>query len=225
MIARDQRVLSTPAAVVAVLGLALGLAACSGLRSSDPVMQVYPLQPRAADNTAAAASVPAAPSAAGAQPVAATLAVVLPVAAPGLNSTSIALSRADGVLDAYAASRWPEVLPEVLQPLIIDALRAGGRFASVQADNGPFQADYLLQVEVRQFAAVYAGDVHDSSPVVQVHLVATLGRRADRSVLRSFAVHETAVASGNRMSAVIAAYNSALGAALQRLVAEAQPPP
>jgi ABC-type uncharacterized transport system auxiliary subunit len=195
----------------ALLGLLFVLAAagCSGLRSSDPVNQVYPLQPPAA------AAAPAA-----AVPDAATLAVVLPVAAPGPNSINIALLRADGVLDSYAASRWPEVLPEVLRPLIIDALRAGGHFASVQADTGPFKADYLLQVEVRQFAAVYSGDVHGSAPTVQVQLVATLGRRADRSVLRSYSVDAAVPASANRMAAVIEAFNRAASAALQKLTAE-----
>jgi ABC-type uncharacterized transport system auxiliary subunit len=207
-----------------LLGIVLGATGCSGLRSSDPVTQVYPLQPRVAAAAAPAATPAAVSAEAAAQPAAGTLAVVLPIAAPGLNSTSIALLRADGVLDAYAASRWPEVLPEVLQPLIIDALRAGGRFSSVQPDNGPFNAEYLLQVEVRQFAAVYAGDVQGAAPTVHVQLVATLGRRADRGVLRSFMVAESAPASANRMSAVIDAYNSALGAALQRLVAETRSP-
>jgi cholesterol transport system auxiliary component len=210
MIAPGRRV----SLVLCSLAMAWLASGCSWLRSSAPAVQVYPLRPAVAGASAAVA--------AAAQPAAAALGVVLPVAAPGLNTNNIALLRADGVLDAYAASRWPELLPEVLQPLIIDALRAGGRFASVQADTGPFRADYLLQVEVRQFAAVYAGDVKDSAPTVQVQLVVTLGRRADRSVLHSFVVNESAPASANRVSAVVAAFDSALGAALQKVVAEAR---
>jgi ABC-type uncharacterized transport system auxiliary subunit len=221
MTAPDRRRARTMHPCFTVLGLLLGLAGCSGLRSSDPVVQVYPLQPRIAVAAGAGGNA-AGGNAVAAQPTAGTLAVMLPIAAPGLNTVNIALLRPDGVQDAYAASRWPEVLPEVLQPLIVDALRAGGRFANVQPDSGPFKADYLLQVEVRQFAAVYAGDVHAAAPTVQVQLVATLGRRADRSVLRSYAAAGTAAAGANRMSAVVSAYNSALGAALQQLVAETQ---
>ena len=202
-----------PQALLCML-FALAAAGCSGLRSSDPVTQVYPLQPRAADAAPAVAALSAA------APSAAALAVVLPVAAPGLNSINIALLRADGVLDAYSGSRWPEVLPEVLRPLIVDALRAGGHFASVQSDTGLFRADYLLQVEVRQFAAMYSGDVHSSTPTVQVQLVVTLGRRADRGVLRSYSVDVAVPASANRMAAVIEAFNRATGTALQQLTEE-----
>jgi len=200
---------------LAVMVAAAGLVACSGLRSSNPVTQVYPLQPRFATP----------PAGGSAAPLAATLGVQLPLAVPGLANNSIALLRPDGALDAYAASRWPGELPEELQPLIVQALRSAGHWANVQAEAGPFKSDYLLQVEIQQFTAVYAGDVHDSAPMVQVRLVATLGRRADRAVLKSYAIEESAPAGANRMGAVIAAFNRAAGAALQRLAADAVPPP
>ena len=193
--------------------MALALAACSGLHSAAPVTQVYPLQPQ----FAAAERAPG-----GA--VAGTLSVAQPVAAPALNSSNIALLRPDGAVDAFAASRWPGELPEELQPLIVQALRAGGRFASVQTEASPFTSDYLLQVEIQQFTAVYTGDVRATTPVVRVRLVAKLGRRADRSVLHSVTVDESGSAGANRMSAVIAAFNRATSAALQRMVADIAPP-
>jgi cholesterol transport system auxiliary component len=200
----------------ALLVLASALAACSGLHSSEPTTQVYPLLPQYA------AAAPT--TAAGTAPAAATLAVLLPSAVPALNNGNIALLRADGALDAYASSRWPGELAEELQPLIVQAVRAAGRFASVQSESGPFASDYLLQVEIQQFAAVYSGDVKTSLPTVQVRLVATLGRGADRSVLRTFAIEESVPVSSNRMSAVIAAFNRATAATLQKIAAGTVPP-
>ena len=188
--------------------LLLPLAACSGLRSNAPVTQIYLLQPQPAV-AAAAAVVPTA-----------TLAVVLPVVAPGLDSDRISLVHADGRLDSYAGSRWPDALPLVLQPILIDALRTGGRYRTVQSDAMPFNAEYLLQVEVRQFAIEYDAA---ENPVAAVSLVCTLGRRADRTPVRSFSITTAVAASANRMGAVISAYNQAVGKALQELVTQAIP--
>jgi cholesterol transport system auxiliary component len=189
--------------------LLLPLAACSGLRSNAPVTQIYLLQPSPVVTAAAAAEAPTA-----------TLTVLLPVVAPGLASDRISLVHADGRLDSYAASRWPDGLPLVLQPLLIDALRAGGRFRAVQSDAMPFNAEFLLQVEVRQFAIAYDAADH---PVATVNLVCTLGRRADRVPVRSFSIATEVAATANRMGAVISAYDQAVGKALQELVTQANP--
>ncbi len=189
--------------------LALSLAACSGLRSNAPPTQTYLLQPAL---PAAIASPAIAPTA--------SLTVVLPTVTPGLNSDRISLVHKDGRLDSFAASRWPDALPLVLQPLIIDALRAGGRFRTVQGDGVPFNAEFLLQVEVRQFAIEYDAA---GNPVAAVKLVGTLGRRADRTPVRSFVVAKSVAADANRMAAVIKAYNQATAEVLQQLVVEAIP--
>jgi ABC-type uncharacterized transport system auxiliary subunit len=59
----------------------------------------------------------------------------------------------------------------------------------------------------------------DGPPTVQVQLLATLGRRADRSVLATVSATGTAPASENRMQSVVAAFQAALGTALGELSA------
>jgi len=59
----------------------------------------------------------------------------------------------------------------------------------------------------------------DGPPTVQVQLLATLGRRADRSVLATVSASGTAPASENRMQSVVAAFQAALGTALGELSA------
>ena len=202
--------------------MALATVACSGLRSSTPPTQTYLLQPQTSASTSVAAAASAAASAPAAADVvpSASLAVVLPAVAPGLDSERISLIHPDGRLDSFAGSRWPDALPLVLQPLIVDALRAGGRYRTVQTDAMPFNAEYLLQVEVRQFAIEY--DAADN-PVAKVVLVCTLGNRADRAPVRSFTTSNTVAATANRMTAVVTAFNQALAEALQQVVLLANP--
>jgi ABC-type uncharacterized transport system auxiliary subunit len=189
------------------VSLALLLAGCSGLRSNAPADQVYLLQP-------------VLPAAATATAVAGGLRVMLPAVAPGLDTQRIALVHPDGRLDYYAASRWPADLSDVLQPLLIDALRAGGQFRAVQSDSTPFNAEYLLQVEVRQFGIEYDAA---GKPVERVALVCLLGRANDRAAVRSFTIEQRAPAAANRMAAVMTALNEAFGKALAELVSASAP--
>ena len=198
---------------------ALVAPACAGLHSNQAAVQVYTLEPAWPAPASARESAP--PSAGGAAGVGpATLQVLRPRAAPGLDTDGIALTRSAQRLDYYAASRWPAPLPEFIQALAIEALRATGKFRSVQPDGAAFVAEELLQLEIRRCQADYVGD---GPPVVHVQLLATLGRRADRSVLASVSAEGSAPAAENRMQAVVAAFQSAVGSALGELAARLPP--
>jgi cholesterol transport system auxiliary component len=188
--------------------LLLFSAGCSGLHSNQPAMQVYTLDP---------VFTQAKPEA-GAN--ATTLQVLRPQAAPGLDTDRIALRRSAQRLDYYAASRWPAPLPEFLQSLAIEALRASGKFRTVQADSATFVSDQVLQIEIRRCQAEYAGD---GAPSVHVQLLATLGRRSDRAVVASISAESSVAAAENRMQAVIAAFQSATTAALADLAGRLPP--
>lgn len=208
--------LGTAGRMAATLGVAVMLlGGCSGLKSSAAVTQIYLLQPPAASAQAAGTAV----AGDGA------LTVLLPVVAPGLASERIALTRPDGRLDYFGASRWAGELPEVLQTLAIDALRSGGRFAGVQSDATPASGDFALQIEARHFEAQYPGDDANgaTAPTAQVTLVCTLIRRVDRGVIASFTAAGSASAGANRMGAVIEAFDRALGQALQQLQEQVRP--
>ena len=204
-----------PAALVFV-ALACG---CASFHSNQPAMQVYQLDPGFAAPAASAATAP--PSASPAPEAAApTLQVLRPLAAPGLDTTEIALTRDGQRLDYYAASRWPAPLPELMQSLAVEALRASGKFRSVQPDSTAFSADLVLQLEVRRCQAVYSGD---GPPTVQVQLLATVGRRSERAILATVSADSAVAAADNRMQPVVAAFQSAVGAALRDLAARVTP--
>lgn len=189
-------------------GALLALVGCGGLHSDQPATQVYTLDPVYAQSKLEADS------------SAASLLVLRPQAAPGLDTDHIALRRGAQRLDYYAASRWPAPLPEFLQSLAIEALRASGKFRTVQPDRATFTADKVLQIEISRFQAEYATE---GAPVVHVQMLATLGNRNDRSVIASVSAESSVPAAENRMQAVVAAFQSAVAATFADLAARLPP--
>ena len=189
--------------------VALLSAGCAGLHSAQAVPQIYTLEPA-----------PALAAPAGAVAGTVTVQVLRPLAAPGLDTDRIALVRETQRLDYYAAGRWPAPLPDLVESLAIDALRAAGRFRAVQPDATAFAADEVLQIEIRRCQADYAAD---GSPVVHVQLLATLGRQGDRTLVASITADGSRSAGANRMQAVVAAFQGAVGDALAQLAATLSP--
>jgi len=187
-------------------GLALALlpwlVACSGLRSSAPPLQSYVLRAAPPAQRLARAAAPRV-----------TLRVLYPTTAPGLDSEHIMLLRSDRRLSYYAASRWAARVPTVVEQLAVDTLRNTGAWAAVEDSRGTWSADYFLQLDIRRFEAddTEAG----APPLVHVTLDCTVGRRArDEEVIASFVAERAVSASENRLGAVVAAFEQAVGGAL-----------
>jgi cholesterol transport system auxiliary component len=120
--------------------------------------------------------------------------------------------RSDRRLDYYAGSRWAGELPDVIETLAIDTLRASGEWGAVHESPSPFLSDYLLQINIRRFEADYTdGGV---APKVHVVLDCTLARRIGRELVTAFVAEGVADASENRLSAVVAAFEKAANTAL-----------
>ena len=206
----------------------VALSGCSGLLHSEaPPVQIYVLRaavsPTSAANAEARALNSARTAAAispGASPVGApstpnappSLQVPRPQADPGLATELITLVRSDRRMDRYAASSWAGSLPDVVETLAIDTLRATGNWASVHDAPSPFAADYLLQITIRRFEADYTGA--GAAPKIYVTLDCTIARRIGRELLTSFVAEGVADAEADRMSAVVAAFEKAANTAL-----------
>jgi cholesterol transport system auxiliary component len=146
------------------------LAGCSGgLKSSAAPDRIYVL------NAAAAG---------GGQPVPAVLSVPRPVVSPGLDTDRIAVRRAGNELDYYAASRFGESLPKVLQALALQAMSGGDGFATtISADRAGVAMDFELLLTVRRFEAEYAAGA--ALPTAQVVIDCVLVAGMPRRVLGS----------------------------------------
>ena len=208
---------SAPRAVLSVLAL-LALGGCSGLltsRSAAPV--TYVLRPAITAEVVSSAA--AGSTAASTTSAARSLQVQRVAAAPGYARDEILLTQPDRRLDVYAASRWPDGLPNVVERLVVDALRQDGAWSVVHDAAAPYAADLLLRVTVRRFDAEYAAA--GGPPTVRVVLDATLARRGDRAVLASFTAEASSAAAEDRMSAIVAAFERAAGVALSQVAGTA----
>lgn len=162
--------------------------------SEVPPQHVYVLKPLPAANEGGAVI-----------PVGVT--VARPTARPGLDTDRIALLQPDRRLDYYSAARWGAEAQDVMQDLLIQSLRNTGRLATVQGDMSPFIAEYVLQTDITDFQAEYAGG--GAGPVVQVTLVCTIGRMKDRKPLAGFTAAATAQAATDTLGATVEAFESA----------------
>jgi len=193
---------------------ALALAGCGGLGlgPTDVNDTIYMLQPALA----------AAP---GGQPATWALAVDIPDALDSIDSRRIALVRTDSTLDYYANSVWPDRLPVLVQTALVAAFEASGRIPSVARTQDALHADYELGTELRDCTAHYSQP--DAAPTVSVTIVAQMSTAHGRKIVSSFTAKQDAAASQNSTSAVVAAFNTAIGAAVAQVVgwAVALPPP
>jgi cholesterol transport system auxiliary component len=189
-------------AFVMLGSLAALLSGCSGLHADGPPVQTYILRA-----TAATAEDPAVPST-----TAPSIQVSRVSADPGLGTQLITLVRSDHRLDYYLGSRWAADVPDVVETLAIDTLRASGAWSAVHESPSPFAADYTLHINVRRFEADYTdGGV---APKVYVVFDCTLARRAGRDLIASFVADGVAPAEENRLSSVVGAFEKAANAAL-----------
>ena len=203
--------------------MVVGLAGCGSLLTSEqqPV-QIYVLRANVTPTRAATEQAHALDQARAAdQPNGApksgppTLQIPRPAADPGLASELITLVQSDHRMDRYAGSSWAGSLPDVVETLAIDTLRASGDWAAVHDAPSPFTSDYLLQINIRRFEADYTGG--GAAPKVFVTLDCTIARRIGRELLTSFVAEGQADATENRMSAVVAAFEQAANIALSKM--------
>ena len=179
----------------------IALAGCGSLlETTIPAPQAYVLR-----LPAASAAPPPAPTG--------SILVQRPDPGPGLDSWNIALLRSDRRFDFYAASHWAAPAPDLVESVIVDALRAGGAFASVLDDASPFAPRYDLRCNLRRFEADYTAG-RGGSPTIFVTLDCTVGRHRDRELLASFVAEGSAPAAEDRLNAVVAAFETATAKAV-----------
>jgi cholesterol transport system auxiliary component len=202
-----------------------GAAGCTNLfQSRAKPEQTYVLRAPSAVAAEGAAgaeggAASAAPAAAPPPVLFAPLQVAHPLAAPGLDGPHIILVQADHRMNFYLGSRWAAPLPDMVEALAVQTLRASGEWQSVQDSGSPFTSEYLLSISVRRFEADYTAG--GSAPRVEVVLDCTLGARTGRELVASFLAAGSAPAAGNRMSEVVAAFEAASSVALTSLSQQA----
>jgi cholesterol transport system auxiliary component len=185
------------------------LAGCTGLfHSNAPPEQVYFLRATGVKNDAPPAA-----------PVAVSLRFNRPTVGPGLESEQIVLVQSDRRMSFFVASRWAAPTSNMIDMLAVEKLRSSGLWQSVADSASLFPSDYVLQVTVRRFEADYTGG--NTAPDVHVVLDCLVGKREGREVIASFLAEGSSTAAANKLSAVVAAFETAANAALDSLSTQA----
>ena len=143
------------------------------------------------------------------------LAVGRPDAAETLRTARIALERSD-TMDFYADAQWTDTAPRLVQLLLVEAFETSGRIAGVAPEAGGVRADYLLEMELRDFEAQYQGG--SGPPDIHVRIVARLLTTAGE-VVGTYQATREAPATQNSVPAVVEAFDRATGDAFEDIVA------
>ncbi len=190
-------------------GISVLLTGCTGalFESAAPAPQVYVLAPAAQSDSG--------------ERLQADVAIGNLQAAPGLDSDRIAVLYPDRRLDYYAAAHWGANAPQVMHSLLLGSLQNRGRFRNVVSGDSSIGADIVLDLELRDFQAEYgaAGD----APTVCVTIVAGVVDVSERRLLAVLPATARVAAADDRLTAVVAAFESAahmVAVELERAVAE-----
>ena len=187
---------------VLALGLLCGCSAQSFITAPTPP-QIYLLRPRLGSIAA--------------QKVSWALAVSAPSAPLSLASRRIAIQRSADTLDFYADAAWQDPAPRLLQRLVVEGFEDSGKITAVARTQSGLHADYLLQLDLRRFQAIYPNP--DGAPVAEVDVIARLIRLSDRKVVATTRIRTQAPARANSIAAAVSAFDLSTAKAVEKLVA------
>ena len=142
------------------------------------------------------------------------LVVGTPVASADLNSTRIALTRSPGVIEYFAKGAWADYAPILLQDKLIESFEASNAIVSVGRDAVGLRPDYVLQSDLRDFQAEYAGE----SPTAHLRLAAKLVRMPDRRIVANILTEQKVAAAGNSLPQIVDAFDRAASQAFEEVV-------
>jgi cholesterol transport system auxiliary component len=144
------------------------------------------------------------------------ISVEVPTATAGLNTAQIALRPTATSLEYYARARWIDVVPVMVQNLLLESLDNAASLDVVGREAVGIRADYALLTHIREFQAEYIGE--EEPPRIQVRLQARLVRLPRRTSIAATSAAFTVNARDRSMQAIVAAFDDGLGKALRRIV-------
>jgi ABC-type uncharacterized transport system auxiliary subunit len=133
-------------------------------------------------------------------------------ALPGLDTDRILVKEPGARLNYYAGARWPDNLPEVVTATLRLSLESSGRFNRVSSGLQVRRAEWSLELELREFFAVVTTAV--TPPEVRVKLAGHLNCGSGDIAVGAAT---TAPAQTDKLSGIVAAYQSATDKALLSL--------
>lgn len=144
------------------------------------------------------------------------LVVEQPVAAAGIDTARIALSRDPYQIEYFAKAVWVDNAPAMIQTLLIDSFQNTGSIVGVGRESIGLRADYLLKTDLREFQAFY----DDKGPLAEVwvKIVAQVVQLPERRIVASMTAERKSKAAGPKFTDVVNAFDEALGPVIKAIV-------
>ncbi|MGH6945190.1 MAG: ABC-type transport auxiliary lipoprotein family protein [Geminicoccaceae bacterium] len=146
----------------------------------------------------------------------ARLSVEVPSATAGLNTARIALRPAPTTLEYYGGASWIDVLPIMVQTLLIESFDNAGGIDVLGREMVGVRADYALLTHIREFQAEYRSSA--AAPTVHVRLQARLIRLPRRTSLAATSAEASVPAENTSLQAIVRAFDEAFGKVQKRIV-------
>lgn len=197
-----RRLLSHVGGASLILGAAGMITACGIVPEVNTPLNLYSLSPKVApvDN----------PPALDWQ-----LVVAEPKAGADLATNRIALSRAANRIEYFAEGVWSDAAPALVQAKLIEAFEDVVPKLAVGRDSAGLKPDYILQSELRDFQASYAG----GSGEAVVRIAAKLVKMPERRIVGSISAEARRPSAGGGLPGIVDAFESALGDVFSQLIA------
>jgi cholesterol transport system auxiliary component len=144
------------------------------------------------------------------------LAIAVPQAPQSLDIERIALAHSPTSLDYFADSAWADRTPLMIQGLLVESFENTGKIQAVGRDSGDFNADVILQAELRDFEARY--DAPDQPPLIVIRIGIRLIKLPDRRIVGTFNAEGQGKASSRDIEGIVNAFNDTLGPVLRQIV-------
>ncbi len=143
------------------------------------------------------------------------LVVAEPKAGADLATNRIALTRAANRIEYFADGVWSDAAPALVQSKLIAAFEDVVPELAVGRDSAGLKPDYILQLELRDFEAVYSG----SNGEALVRLTAKLVKMPERKIVKSVSAEARRPSSGSGLPGIVTAFEAALGDVFSQLIA------
>lgn len=151
------------------------------------------------------------------------LLVSVPTASSGIASSRIALRHNAMELEYYGGATWTDNAPRMVQTLLIESFENTGRIVSVGRQAIGLRSTYMLKTDLREFQAEYFDPggkkrPEGAAPIVRVRMNAKLVKMPERIIVGSRTVEYFQESDNTDMTAVVSAFDTALGKTLRRIV-------
>lgn len=144
------------------------------------------------------------------------LVVLRPLASDALDSERVAVRPLSDVMQVYKGALWTDPAPDLLQTALVRAFEDSGKIIAIGREQSGARGAFALQIDMRQFEAVYTDA--GRPPSVVVNLQARLFERPSNRVLAAKPFRVSVPASSAKIPDVIAAFDGATTQALSDIV-------